>query len=234
MHVIIAGMPSKTSKALHLRMFLSIYYTNEHINSWIQKLNQSVEFLTEILIIIERGTTTFISPKECFSDGKQYLTYAIPLSSFGGKPVWLTVLLVSLVVYQSGQLFYYQYLLVYQSGGLFHYHHLVVYHLCSYSITSFGGMPVWWAIPLPIIWWYTSLDNYSISIIWWYTSLVSYSISIIWWYTSLVSYSISIIWWYTSLVIYLIKPRLHIHNFLYDSPRFTTISHGQKNRDGSG
>ena len=25
-----------------------------------------------------------------------------------------------------------------------------------------------------------------------------------------------------------IKPRLHIHDFLYDSPRFTPISHGQK------
>ena len=31
----------------------------------------------------------------------------------------------------------------------------------------------------------------------------------------------------------LVKPRLHIHDFLYDSPRFTPISHGQKNRDGS-
>ena len=30
-----------------------------------------------------------------------------------------------------------------------------------------------------------------------------------------------------------IKPRLHIHDFLYDSPRFTPISHGQKNRDES-
>ena len=32
---------------------------------------------------------------------------------------------------------------------------------------------------------------------------------------------------------FLFKPRLHIHDFLYDSPRFTPISHGQKNRDGS-
>ena len=31
-----------------------------------------------------------------------------------------------------------------------------------------------------------------------------------------------------------VQPRLHIHDFLYDSPRFTPISHGQKNRDGSG
>ena len=31
-----------------------------------------------------------------------------------------------------------------------------------------------------------------------------------------------------------IKPRLHIHDFFYDSPLFTPISHGQKNRDGSG
>ena len=30
-----------------------------------------------------------------------------------------------------------------------------------------------------------------------------------------------------------LKPRLHIHGFLYDSPRFTPISHGQKNRDGN-
>ena len=28
-----------------------------------------------------------------------------------------------------------------------------------------------------------------------------------------------------------VKTRLHIHDFLYDSPRFTPISHGQKNRD---
>ena len=31
-----------------------------------------------------------------------------------------------------------------------------------------------------------------------------------------------------------LKPRLHIHGFLYDSPRFTPISHGQKNRGGPG
>ena len=30
------------------------------------------------------------------------------------------------------------------------------------------------------------------------------------------------------------KPHLHIHDFLYDSPRFTPISHGQKNRGGPG
>ena len=33
--------------------------------------------------------------------------------------------------------------------------------------------------------------------------------------------------------IFLVKPRLHIHDFLYDSPRFTPISHGQKNRGES-
>ena len=31
-----------------------------------------------------------------------------------------------------------------------------------------------------------------------------------------------------------VKPRLHIHGFLHDSPRFTPISHGQKNRGGPG
>ena len=31
-----------------------------------------------------------------------------------------------------------------------------------------------------------------------------------------------------------LKPRLHINDFLNDSPRFIPISHGQKNRDGSG
>ena len=30
------------------------------------------------------------------------------------------------------------------------------------------------------------------------------------------------------------KPRLHIHGFIYDLPRFTPISHGQKNRGGPG
>ena len=30
-----------------------------------------------------------------------------------------------------------------------------------------------------------------------------------------------------------LKTRLHIHDFLYDLPRFTPISHVQKNRDGS-
>ena len=30
-----------------------------------------------------------------------------------------------------------------------------------------------------------------------------------------------------------LKTRLHIHDFLYDSARFTPISHGQKNRDES-
>ena len=30
-----------------------------------------------------------------------------------------------------------------------------------------------------------------------------------------------------------VKPRLHIHDFLYDSPRFTAISHGRKNRGQS-
>ena len=29
------------------------------------------------------------------------------------------------------------------------------------------------------------------------------------------------------------KTRLHIHDFLYDSPGFTQIFHSQKNRDGS-
>ena len=33
---------------------------------------------------------------------------------------------------------------------------------------------------------------------------------------------------------FIFKPRLHIHGFLYDSPRFTPISHGQKNRGGPG
>ena len=37
-----------------------------------------------------------------------------------------------------------------------------------------------------------------------------------------------------AFVAYQLKTRLHIHDFLYDSPRFTQISHGQKNRDGSG
>ena len=31
-----------------------------------------------------------------------------------------------------------------------------------------------------------------------------------------------------------LKTCLHIHDSLYDSPRFTPISHGQKNREGSG
>ena len=31
-----------------------------------------------------------------------------------------------------------------------------------------------------------------------------------------------------------LKPRLHIHDFFYDSPQFAPISDGQKNRDGSG
>ena len=30
-----------------------------------------------------------------------------------------------------------------------------------------------------------------------------------------------------------VKPRLHIHDFLYDSPRFTPISHGRKIRGQS-
>ena len=31
-----------------------------------------------------------------------------------------------------------------------------------------------------------------------------------------------------------VKPRLHVHGFPYNSTRLTPISHGKKNRDGSG